>query len=204
MAEYCLTTTGNPRASARGYKPRYLLLVLFVFSFLMLAQAIAPTSANAHQMNIYATVEGRTIRGEVYFRGKVPAQDASVRVLDSSEKEIGKTTTDEQGKFTFHANSRQDLHLVAESGDGHGADPYPLSAEMFSTEDAPLADSEQIQSLRAQIEQLHEQIAQYQSRARVRDILGGVGWIVGITGMAYYYLGIKRKRQQAKQECLHP
>ena len=46
-----------------------------------------------------------------------------------------------------------------------------------------------LNSLRAEIVRLEEQLMAYEDRLRLTDILGGIGYIVGITGAAYYYLG---------------
>jgi cobalt/nickel transport system permease protein len=169
----------------------------------------APASASAHQMNLYATVEGRAIQGEVYFRGKVPAQNVTVRLLDPDGQELDKTTTDEQGKFTFPNCNQQNFQLVANSEDGHGTEPYCLPAALFaegaattgSAVDGASARSANgselappsVEALRAQIDLLKQQIIDYQSQVRVRDVLGGVGWIVGIAGVAFYFLGARRK-----------
>ena len=54
------------------------------------------------------------------------------------------------------------------------------------------ADS--LASLRAEIVRLEEQFSAYEDRVRLTDILGGIGYIVGITGAAYYYLGARRRK----------
>jgi len=159
--------------------------------FLLLA--VFPATAFAHQMNIYATVEGKMIRGEVYFRGKVPAQNVTVRATDAAGVEIGKTTTDEQGKFALPAAGRRDHRLVAQSADGHSTEPLTLRAALFVDDAADPADSQQVEALRAEIDLLQEQVIACQQHTRVRDVLGGIGWIVGLTGIAYYYLGVRRK-----------
>jgi nickel transport protein len=155
--------------------------------------AVFPATALAHQMNIYATVEGKTIRGEVYFRGRVPAQNVTVRATDAAGSDIGQTTTDEQGKFALPAAGRRDHRLVAEGADGHSTEPFTLPAALFVDDAADLADSRQVEALRAEIDLLREQVIACQQRTRVRDVLGGLGWIVGLTGIAYYYLGVRRK-----------
>jgi nickel transport protein len=155
--------------------------------------ATFPATALAHQMNIYATVEGKTIRGEVYFRGRVPAQNVTVRATDAGGTEIGQTTTDERGNFALPAAGRGDYRLVAHSADGHSTEPFTLPAALFVDDAADPADSRQVEALRAEIDLLREQVIAYQQRTRVRDVLGGIGWIVGLTGIAYYYLGVRRK-----------
>jgi nickel transport protein len=48
--------------------------------------------------------------------------------------------------------------------------------------------------LRAEVGRLEEQLHAYEDRLRLTDILGGIGYIAGLTGAAYYYLGVRRKR----------
>jgi nickel transport protein len=205
---------------------------LIAATFLMLI----PASALAHQINIYATVEGNTIRGKVYFRGNSPAQNVTVRASDSEGNELGTATTDEQGKFTLPGGGRVEHRLVADTGDGHVTAPCVLPAERF--QDAPAADGQandastpagrsptpsaivgrsstpfipvgrsttpsigdnpQVKQLHEQIDALQEELADCKSRLRVRDLLGGIGWIVGLAGIAYYYLGVRRKRMQKR------
>lgn len=72
-------------------------------------------------------------------------------------------------------------HGVAHSHDPHDAD-------------------EPIESLRDEIADLREDIHAYQERTRMTDILGAIGYIVGITGAAYYYMGVRRERAAAPRQ----
>ncbi len=191
---------------------------------------VAPVPALAHQIYIFAKVDGRTIGGRVYFRGNAPAQNVTVRATDPDGNELGRTTTDEQGKFTLPARGRVEHRLAAETGDGHVTEPYVLPAKLFQEtppeerktgpaapvgrsptpsdvgrsptpssdagrSTAPSTDeSARIEQLNDQLDALQEQLAASQSRLLVRDVLGGIGWIVGLSGIAYYYLGVRRKR----------
>jgi nickel transport protein len=114
--------------------------------------------------------------------------------------------------------------LVADTGDGHVTEPYALPAKLFQEappaasvepDPAPPAsvgrsptpsasvgrsstpssnDNARIEQLNKQIDALQEELAECKSRLRVRDVLGGIGWLVGLAGTAYYYLGVRRKR----------
>lgn len=170
---------------------------------IVVALVFFSTPALAHQINIYATVEGHTIRGKVYFRGNAPAQNVTVRAVDPQGNELNNTTTDEHGKFTMTAHDRVEHRLVADTGDGHVTDPYVLPASLF--QETPAADvgrsttpssgdNSQVAQLNEQIDALQEELAACKSRLLVRDVLGGIGWIVGLTGIAYYYLGMRKKR----------
>jgi nickel transport protein len=59
------------------------------------------------------------------------------------------------------------------------------------------ADSRQLEAIRAELARLEEQLQAYQDRLRWQDMLGAIGYIVGVTGIAYYYLGVRRKQAMA-------
>ena len=50
------------------------------------------------------------------------------------------------------------------------------------------------ESVSHQIAGLRRDLDKWQARMRLQDILGGVGYILGITGMLFYFLGVRRKR----------
>jgi nickel transport protein len=184
---------------------------------------LQPPPAYAHKINVFASAEGKTIRGKVYFQGGAPAQGVTVTAVGPAQQPLGETKTDEAGRFTLVADHRCDYRLVADVGDGHGGDftlsasalpedlpPLPASAEMPPAvgagqtpkqSAAPLPPSpgglsadEQFKLLRAEIVRLEEQLRAYEDRVRFADILGGIGYIAGITGAAFYYLGARRKK----------
>ena len=188
------------------------------------ASLMLPRAALAHKLNVFAHVEGTTIRGNAYFRGGTPAQKVQVTALDGSGRELGRTTTDSEGNFAMDAHARCDHRLVADTGDGHGGEytvpaaelPASLSAgtaiPALGHRSSPAGDSSpagppgpreslpasslraEIQALEAQVVALREQLAQNDEQVRFRDILGGLGYILGLTGVAFYVLGAKRNR----------
>ena len=52
------------------------------------------------------------------------------------------------------------------------------------------------QALGRQIRGLREQIEGYQEQVRFRDVLGGIGYIFGVAGIAFYFLGRRQQRRQ--------
>ncbi len=56
------------------------------------------------------------------------------------------------------------------------------------------SSGDEFEELHEQIEELHEQLEAHDERVRLTDVIGGIGYIVGITGAAYYYLGARRKK----------
>ncbi|MGQ9503911.1 MAG: hypothetical protein ACUVQR_03285 [Thermogutta sp.] len=53
--------------------------------------------------------------------------------------------------------------------------------------------SQEITMLRTQIVQLREDLQRLRNTTGFRDILGGIGYILGLTGIAFYVLGKKRR-----------
>jgi len=218
----------------------------------LLGVLLLPESAAAHQLYVFAYAEGRVIHGEAYFRGHIPAQNLTVQVLDPAGKELGRTQTDEQGKFTFETSRQCDHRLVVKTPDGHQAEFVVKAAELSAVEapaelagsgamsggevmsggesssgseaavasppadekttgearhampatatrpaetvSQPVALSARIESLQAQIGQLRQQLDEYEKTVRLRDVLGGIGYILGLAGVAFYFLGVRRNQ----------
>ena len=181
-----------------------------------------PTSASAHQLNVFARVDGTAIRGKAYFRGGAPAQKVTVTALDPAGKELGRTATDEQGQFVLEVHWRCDHRLVVETPDGHGGEytihaaelPEGLPAENLPGDPTadiasvpakdpaaapPAAKAASDGQLLAEIRGLREQLAQYEARTRFRDVLGGIGYILGLSGVAFYVVGSRKQAAGSRQ-----
>ncbi len=204
----------------------------FQFAIILLI-FFSPLSLYAHSMDVFASVEGKTIQGKAHYHDGTPAKNCAVTAFDPSGKEIGRSKTDQQGKFTLEARFRCDYRLLVDAGDGHGGQ-YTISASVLpanlpapgtsavsqpaksdhesdhqhlhsSPADAAAADTRLQQTMLAEIhadvDALQEQLNDYEHRLRFRDILGGIGFIVGIVGVAcaYYYRGLLQKVRQARQ-----
>jgi nickel transport protein len=183
------------------------VILLMIFSF--------PFSAFGHGMDIFATVEGKIIHGKADYHDGTPVRNSDVTAFDPAGEEIGRTKTDDQGKFRLEAIYRCDYRLLVDTGDGHGGE-YTISASMLPA-DLPTHDHSDLshpsgaaqagvksqQSLLVEmhtdIDALQEQLNRYENRIRFRDILGGIGFIVGLVGAAYayYYRGLMQKNRQA-------
>jgi nickel transport protein len=54
----------------------------------------------------------------------------------------------------------------------------------------------ELQALTQQITALRRDLERVQSRTRLQDLLGGIGYILGIMGLAFYFLGVRRKERR--------
>jgi hypothetical protein len=196
------------------------------------------TPALAHKTFVFAAVRGDAIEGEVYYHGGDSAGNVKVTVFDPSGKQLGETTTDREGKFTFQPRLRCDHKLIADAGLGHEAEytveagelpaalgqlpanlpagsprDSPDEAEPASSAEpaphthahshahphAPVASGSedlaaQTESLGRQIATLRQDLDKWKAQLRLQDVLGGIGYILGITGLVFF-LGGRRKEK---------
>jgi len=195
----------------------------------VLAWLACGSDAFGHMLYVFAQVEGKTIRGEVYFRGRVPARGAKVEVLDPQGGKLGQATTDEKGAFTYTVRFRCDHRLVADTGGGHAAAYLVEAAELpddlpprpggpgaaashqhrAAAPDSPRASPNTPDDARLkeiieaavgrQIAPLRRELQRREDRLRITDLLGGIGYIVGITGLLFYFMAVRRQARGDKQ-----
>ncbi len=194
------------------------------------------TPASAHKMFVFAAVRGEVIEGEVYYHGGDSAGNVKVTVFDPSGKQLGETTTDQEGKFTFPPRLRCDHKLIADAGLGHEAEYTVEAGELpealgqlpakppagsrrespDEAEPAPSAEPDphthshshphdpvasggedlaaQTEALARQIAALRQDLDKWKAQLRLQDILGGIGYILGILGLLFF-LGGRRKEK---------
>ena len=181
-------------------------------------------AAYAHKLKLFATAEGKTISGYAYLSGGARLRDQMVQVLSPGGDNLGEAKTNDNGEFVFMATYKCDHLLRIDAGDGHGAsfvvkadelpDDLPVlgvpvkdaaetSAEAMATDrigqPASSTETEKViaKALGKQIRPLREQLDRLEDRIHLRDVLGGIGYILGIAGIAFYFLG-RRKAENSK------
>jgi nickel transport protein len=98
-------------------KIRMLIAACCVMAVLMAAGA-----ASAHRVNIFAWVEGDTVRVECKYPDGTKVHEGTIRVFDSGGKELLNGKTNDQGEFAFKVPKQDDLKIVLEAGMGHRAE----------------------------------------------------------------------------------
>ncbi len=189
--------------------------------------------ASAHKMFVSAVAQAERIEGEVYVVGGEPVEKAVVSLLATDGTELGKATTGSDGKFSFVPRFRCDHRLVVDGGFGHraectvSANELPAALPAYSAEgalrlqQAPAAadadavsggamttagvdDVSQREALSQQIAALRMDLDKWKSELRFQDILGGVGYILGLTGLVFYFLGIRAKDRRSRSKLAAP
>jgi len=183
------------------------LTISAVLFALILALAGA---AQAHRISVYAYVEDGQIKGEGYMPGGGKVSNQQVQVLDAGGKVLAEAKTSPEGAFSLPLpQAKPPLTLVLSAGAGHRA-TYKLSAADLGI-DAPAAPAASAptavkpasqavavsQDLGPQIKKAVEQavaplraqlaeMALHSNEVSLKDIVGGLGWIVGLLGLAAY------------------
>lgn len=141
--------------------------------FTALFAAFYLPQAYAHALYVFAQYDGQTLSGKSYYSDMTPAAETYFEVFRSGTVDpILHSKTDEQGAFHLAvpdvANSS--LKVVVEGEEGHRA---AVVADRIT---AANGNGSEFMLLR-------EDIAHLKDKIYLHDILGGIGYIVGIGGL---------------------
>lgn len=193
------------RTAERGFVAARLGKAILLFGLLL----PWTSPSQAHALKIFAYGEGNRIEGSVYLKGGTAPTSASITLLTTDGERIAETGIDEEGGFGFTVGEARDYIVQADAGSGHRAE-FTLSADELSPalptpsghgdqtvrpHDPPMiqgraadTDLEAMisRAVSRQVVPLRKQIAEYEDRIRWHDILGGIGYILGLAGLAFY------------------
>jgi nickel transport protein len=131
-------------------------------------------------------------------RVTVDAGDGHAKTVTVSAGEIPRTLPAWEGKVPA---SDKDAPTTAPSEPAGelAAQPLPQEGDGGSPPGKP-ADT-----LAAQLKALQEQLAKlriaqdrHENKVRLHDVLGGIGCILGLMGLAFYFLGVRRRERLPK------
>lgn len=163
-------------------------------------------SAEAHRLDLSLRVAGHAIHGTASLHGGRPAAGAMVEVRLAGGELLAKAVTDGEGRFIVPVDRQAAMEVVVYTRDGHAARAR-LAAEALPSGlgEAASAAAQQTQEELArrvahlvagevsrQIVPLSDGLADLERRIAVRDVLGGLGYLLGLAGLAAYLLGRRR------------
>lgn len=151
---------------------------------------IASAIAFAHDLELFATVHNGIVEGSV-FTDDGPVPEQFVQIVDSSKRVVAEVRSDNEGKFRVKLpGTARDYVVVCETADGHRAefaldDHEPEQHVETTPRNMDAAAIERIvqDAIARELHPLREQLAKDASRVRIRDIIGGVGYIAGVFGL---------------------
>lgn len=186
---------------------------------LALLAALLPAPVQAHRINIFAWLEGDSVMVECGFNRSSPVRSGLITVFDGANgKELLQGHTDDKGHFSFPvppaARAGHGLRIQIVAGEGH-RNEWIMDASEFSGADAPTgsardtaapsapaqtqagrpATADDVRAivnaaLDAKLGPIRRDLAaQVNAGPGLRDIIGGIGWILGLAGIGLYFRG---------------
>ena len=169
-----------------------------------LFSCFSAAGAEAHSVYIFAFPENSQICTNSYFGGKGKVTGGRVSMASASGEILATAQTDERGNACFTPpESSRDLVFTVEAGEGHRAEFKLPAADIedvveagqepvdhgeaasLSSSSAPaggLTRDDLRQALSPIMRKLAEMESAQNSRVSLRDIVGGLGWIIGLAG----------------------
>lgn len=141
--------------------------------FTALLTAFYLPNAFAHALYVFAQYDGQTLSGKSYYSDMTPAAETYLEVFRSGTNDpILNAKTDSKGAFSIAVPDVENttLKVVVEGEEGHRA---AVVADRRSATNNNGAD----------FMLLREDIAHLKDKIYLHDILGGIGYIVGIAGL---------------------
>ncbi len=173
-------------------------LGLSVVLYAIVGLISCPLPAFAHGIHVSAHVHDGAIHGKAQYSDDTPVRGATVTAFDGAGEKIGETTTNEKGEFSLEAKFRCDHRLLIETGDGHGQQ-YIVRATQLPRDLPPRGDAPvSAASGEDPLEGIRHDLVRLRKQLWLRDVLGGLGYILGIAGIAFYFLGVRRKQSERR------
>jgi nickel transport protein len=191
---------------------KYLTLWALVCAAPPLGGWFSAGRAEAHSIFIFAYPENSRICTNSYFGGKAKVRGGLVSMATASGEVLAKAQTDERGQACFEPPAlREDLIFKVEAGGGHQAEfrlpaSGPGTGDSFESEPEPNKTeagespsvcaggltSDDLQRALSPIRlKLAEMESHQKSRVNLKDVVGGLGWIIGLAGAAFWAAGRK-------------
>ena len=188
-----------------------MVLVFFLSVFCLLTGP-----AFAHRVTVFAWVEGDMVHTESKFSGGRTVKEGRITVLDPEGDRLLEGRTDANGAFSFRAPVDTGMRILLQAGMGHQAEWMLTEEEVKGSDGAQVenkaTESTQAEQLeegsterghlgairREEIQHVVEEavdrklmpimklLAESEARASFRDVLGGIGYILGLVGIAAY------------------
>jgi nickel transport protein len=193
---------------------RTILLVVLALVFIG-----DPGAVLAHRVTVFAWVEGETVHTESMYSGGRPVKGGTIRVFDNKGEMIIEGRTDEKGRFSFDVPGPLDLKVVLEASPGHRANwlikarEFMEGEQMQSAQSGPLTTQPPVkqesptgysdcpgmeeildEALKRRLEPIERMLRESQHRGpSIHDVMAGIGYIVGLMGVAAYLSSRKGK-----------
>ncbi len=196
--------------------------LIHLFLILMIFASFASFDAHAHRVTIFAWVDGDTIHTQSKFSGGKRVYNGEINVFDLDGNLLLKGNTDENGEFSFKVPKNTSLKIELIAGMGHQNEwIVPVEEIGTIKQDSSVAsdqpeDSNSVLETKTkasitvgltgeELEQVVEQAVEKKLKPvmqmlsdlsdpgpGISDILGGIGYIIGLVGIGAYFKNRKK------------
>ena len=194
----------------KRYNTRFSFIILFLTAIILIG---SNGPALAHKVIIFAWVEGDTVFTESKFSGGKKAINAPVVIFDKDGKKLLEGKTDNNGEFSFKIPKVTDLKIVLNATMGHkaewmipeseireagpivekksAAEPSgPISVGLSKEEVQKIVEDSLDKKLRPIVRMMTES---KNTKPSLTEIIGGIGYIFGLMGVALYFKNRSKK-----------
>lgn len=136
----------------------------------------------AHGLNLSLQAAADGVVGQAFYADGSPARNEAVTLFGADAgKPLAEASTDAQGRFRLPLTVAGTYRVVVDGDEGHRAEAAIVWAPVMA---APTAESAAAlaAAVRAEVAPLREDIARLQARVRLADLVGGIGFVVGLFG----------------------
>jgi nickel transport protein len=195
----------------RRHNTRFFLNILFLTGIILIGSNVP---ALAHKVMIFAWIERDTVFTESKFSGGKKAINAQVVIFDKDGKKLLEGKTDNKGEFSFKIPKVTDLRIVLNAAMGHKAEwtvpeseireagtiveeknavqPSGAIAVGLSKEEVQKIIEDSLdKKLRPIVRMMTES---KDTKPSLTEIIGGIGYIFGLMGVALYFMNRGKKR----------
>ena len=196
----------------KRHNTRFSLIIIFLATVILIG-SYGP--ALAHKVTIFAWVEGDTVFSESKFSGGKKAVNAPVAIFDGDGKKLLEGKTDNNGEFSFKVPKVTDLRIVLNAAMGHKAEwmisaseireanpivekksasepSGPISVGLSKEEVRKIVEDSLDKKLRPILRMMTES---KNTQPSFTEIIGGIGYIFGLFGIALFFKNRSKKRQ---------
>ena len=148
---------------------------------LIILLSATPGSMFAHALRVFATTQtDGAITGYAYAQGGSRIVGQTIALENADGTVLSTTRSSPDGTFRFDSPPAAARLVVVELPDGHrGQFRLPRSSPSAAAEDEAATTAEHA-ALRARVVELEREV-------RLRDVIGGIGYIVGLTGLLAWW-----------------
>ncbi|PCJ56630.1 MAG: hypothetical protein COA73_11750 [Candidatus Hydrogenedentota bacterium] len=166
---------------------------------MLIVLSIYSTSAVAHGVNLFVRTEGGMFIGKATYDDGKPVVGATTGVYNGDDVQIEELTTDRDGMFRYTHDGDMNLLFTVTTPDGHRVSYRGTDDEEEIEHRHEHGDMNGEADLIHEIEYLiqrelgdvREDIHRLENTIRFHDVVGGIGYIVGVLGL----IALLKRRQ---------